>query len=96
MYISTADHLRTRSATPPPQTHIPYDNMTHNTLDVPVLLSEIDVPQSGWVFVVVSVGFEDPSGLSLRSDDSLLVFEVYEENEGRTYSQYLKLLHRDM
>ena len=49
------------------------DNVLDNTPDVTVLLRKVDVPQPGRRLVVVGVGLEDPSRLSLRSDDSLPV-----------------------
>ena len=47
------------------------DDILHNTPDVSILLGEINVSQSCRRLVVVRVRLENPTRLSLVSDDSL-------------------------
>lgn len=46
------------------------DDLLDDTTDVPVSLRVVVVPELGWVLVQVGVGLEDPTGLSLRANDT--------------------------
>lgn len=46
------------------------DDILDNPPDVPVPLSKVQRSEPGWVFSVVGMGLEDPSGFTLVADDS--------------------------
>lgn len=47
------------------------DDLADDTTDVAVLLSEVEVPETSRVLVVVGVGLEDPTRLPLGTNDTL-------------------------
>jgi len=75
-----ASHLHRRSVDPfrpkfrPPVHHSPasvVDDLPHDTTDVAVLLSKVEVAETSRVLVVVRVGLEDPTRLPLGTNDTL-------------------------